>query len=182
MKEYFGCVQIIGYIGLIFSVIAFQCKKHRNVMIFKTANELIFCIQYILLGAYTGAAMNLVGSARNLIFARTVAKGRSTKGWQALFAVFFTVFGLFTWQGPISIMIIAAKVITTIAYGIENTTLVRLLTLPTSICWLIYNGWSGSVGGVLCEAFTIASILVAMLRIDLPRLRASRANRGEDHV
>lgn len=174
MGEYFGFVQIIGYVGLIFSVVAFQCKKHRNVMIFKTANELIFCIQYILLGAYTGAAMNLVGSARNLIFARTVAMGRSTRGWQSLFAVFFTVFGIFTWQGPISIMIIAAKVITTIAYGIENTSLVRLLTLPTSICWLIYNGFSGSVGGVLCEAFTIASILTAMMRIDLPKLKAAR--------
>lgn len=113
-------VQVIGYVGLIFSVIAFQCKEHNKVMCFKTANELIFAFQYVLLGAYTGCAMNLVGSTRNLIFAHRVKHEKSTFALQILFSIAFIVFGIFTWQGPISIMIIAAKIGTTIAYGIKK--------------------------------------------------------------
>lgn len=160
-------IQVIGYIGLTFSIIAFQCKVHKNVMIFKTSNEMVFALQYILLGAYTGAAMNLISSLRNLIFARLICKGKSTLPYQIIFSISFIFFGILTWQGPLSFMIIAAKVITTIAYGIRRTDILRLLTLPTSVCWLIYNASCMSTAGVICEAFTICSIITAIIRIDI---------------
>lgn len=171
-------IQIIGYIGLVFSVIAFQCKSHSKIMCFKTANEMIFAFQYALLGAYTGCAMNLVGSTRNLVFAYRVKKGKSTLALQILFSIAFAVFGALTWQGPISIMIIAAKIGTTVAYGIKNTRVIRCITLPTSICWLIYNLVSTSYAGALGEALTIISIVTAMIRIDIIGTRRSRAQSG----
>lgn len=165
--------QVVGYIGLIFGVIAFQCKKHKNVMIAKTTNELIFAVQYAMLGAYTGTAMNIIGSLRNIIFAVQVQKGRSTRLMQVMFSLFFAVFGLLTWQGPISLAVIGAKVVTTVAYGMKNTRVIRFLTLPTSACWLIYNYLSNSSAGVICEAFTLLSIITAIIRIELvePRLK-----------
>lgn len=166
MSTYDIIVQIIGFIGLIFSVIAFQCKKHKNVMINKTINEMIFALQYFMLGAYTGVAMNLIGSARNILFAKLIEKGKSTTVAQIIFGVFFVIFGIFTWQGPISIMVISAKIVTSIAYGIKNTSVLRWLTLPTSVCWLIYNTVSMSFAGILCESFTIISIVSAIIRID----------------
>ena len=62
-------IQSIGGIGLLCAVIAFQCKKHKNVMLFRTLNEMFFAIQYLCLASYTGVAMNLIGSVRNIIFA-----------------------------------------------------------------------------------------------------------------
>ena len=174
---FYVLTQIVGYVGLSFSVIAFQCKKHKNVMLAKTTNEFIFAIQYLMLGAYTGMAMNLISSLRNLIFARQVEKGKSTLSMQILFSVFFTVFGLLTWQGPMSIAVIIAKVVTTVAYGIKNTRVIRVLTLPTGICWMIYNYISHSTAGVLCEAFNLISIITAMIRIELiePIIQKKRA-------
>lgn len=160
-------IQLIGFVGLSFAVIAFQCKKHKNVMIFRTLNEVFFAVQYFCLASYTGVVMNLIGSARNIVFARQVAKGKPTLIWQIIFSLMFVAIGILTTNGFVSIMVILAKVVTTVAYSMKNTKYIRLLTLPTSICWLIYNIVCSSFAGVLCEAFTILSIVTAIIRLDI---------------
>ncbi len=165
-------VQLLGYAGLFFAVLAFQCKKHKRVMLFRTLNELFFAVQYFCMGTYTGVVMNVVGSARNISFSLCVEKGKSTKFLQILFSALFFILGLLTSEGWVSLMIISAKIVTTIAYSIKNTRYIRLLTLPTSACWLAYNAVCGSTAGILCEIFTIASILTAIVRLDImPRFK-----------
>jgi len=159
--------QAVGYVGLVFGVIAFQCKKHKNVMLAKTANETFFALQYFLLGAYTGVAMNLIGSLRNMLFAKQVEKGKSTLPMRVVFSLAFVIFGIVTWQSPMSLAVMLAKVVSTFAYGMKNTRAIRFLTLPTSACWLIYNYLSSSSAGVICEAFTLLSIVTAIIRIEL---------------
>ncbi len=167
MSIYDILIQLIGYIGLACAVIAFQCKSHKRVMIFRTLNEMFFAVQYFCLASYTGVVMNLVGSLRNMIFARQVQKGKSTMLWQIIFSVAFFALGILTSKGLVSIMVIVAKIVTTVAYSMKNTKYIRLLTLPTSICWLVYNIFCNSTAGILCEAFTIFSIVTAIIRIDI---------------
>lgn len=159
--------QIIGYIGLLCSFIAYQCKKHRNLMIFRTGNEVLFAIQYFMLASYTGMAMNAVSSVRNLIFARLVDKNKSTLPWQIGFSVIFIIFGIITWDGIISLAVIIAKIISTVVYGIKNTRVTRFATIPVSSFWLIYNISCASQAGILCEIFSLISIFTAIIRIDI---------------
>lgn len=114
-------VQGLGVLGIAASVIAFQCKKHKSIMIFRTANESFFAIQYGLLGAFTGMAMNIIGSIRNLIFARLVEKGKSTIPLRFVFSAVFVAFAIFTWDGVKSILVGVAKVVSTFAYGSSDT-------------------------------------------------------------
>lgn len=159
--------QVLGYIGLACSVAAFQCKKHSRVMVLKTSNEIFFAMQYFLLGTYTGMAMNLVSSARNLTFAHLIKKGKSTLPFQILFCLFFIAAGIATWQNWISLMVILAKILTTVVYGVKNTKIIRFATIPTSIFWLVYNYSCHSSAGMLCEIFALISIFSAIIRIDI---------------
>ena len=160
-------IQLIGGLGILSSIISFQCKKHNFVLVFRTLNEFLFAIQYFLLGAYTGMAMNLVGCVRNIIFTKQVSEHKNTTGGIILFSILFTIFGIVTWQGPKSVLIIVAKVLSTLAYGNENTSFVRKTILITSTSWLIYNSLVFSIAGVLCEVFTLASIIVGIIRLDI---------------
>lgn len=165
-------IQSIGALGILASIISFQCKKHNKILLFRTLNEFLFGIQYFMLGAYTGMAMNLVGCVRNIIFSKHVKKGKATVPFIAVFCVIFTAFGIFTWQGLKSVLIIIAKVLSTIAYGNKNTTFVRTIILFTSASWLIYNACVYSIAGVICEAFTIISIISGIIRFDIiPRIK-----------
>lgn len=164
-------VQLIGGLGILASLISFQCKKHNSILAFRTLNEAIFAAQYLMLGAYTGTAMNLIGCVRNTVFSKQVAKGKKTTVSTIIFTIIFFIFGILTWQGAKSILIIVAKVLSTIAYGNKNPTVVRGIVFITCTSWLIYNYCVFSVAGVICEAVTLISLLIGIVRLDLmPRL------------
>ena len=169
-------IQLIGVLGIIASIISFQCKKHKSILLFRTLNEAIFALQYLLLGAYTGMTMNLIGCVRNTIFSKQVQKGKKTYVPTIVFCVLFSILGLFTWQGLKSILIIIAKILSTIAYGNKNTTVVRTILFITCTSWLIYNYCVFSIAGVLCEAFTLISLIIGVIRLDIiPKLAKNKS-------
>lgn len=158
--------EVIGILGIIAAILAFQCKKHRNLMLFRTANELLFALQYGILGAFTGMAMNLIGCVRNITFTKMVEQKKNTMWARYFFSGVIVLFILFTWEGPKSLLSGIAKTVSTFAYGSERTSVVRSLTLCTSFAWLIYNALVGSTAGVTCEVLTLVSIVVGMIRMD----------------
>ncbi len=168
MKEilFIILVQGLGVLGIICSTVSFQFKGHRMTMIFRTLNEMFFGVQYIFLGAYTGSAMNFIGSARNIAFAELVKRNRSTLVPRILFSVIFAVFIAFTWAGPKSLLSGLAKIVSTFIYGNKNTTVIRIGIFFTCSMWLVYNIFVGSIAGVICEAFALISIIVGMFRLD----------------
>lgn len=166
-------INILGIIGLLASIAGFQTKKHKWLMVFRTTNEMAFGIQYILLGAYTGAAMNFLGSARNVLFARMVKKNKSTVPARAVFSVLFCAFAYLTRDGLKSALIAAAKVLSTVAYGSSNLFFARIMILFTSLIWLAYNWCIHSYAGALNEALTIVSIIIGVIRIDIPNLKSA---------
>ena len=157
-------IQIIGFIGALLAIISFQNNRHGVIMALKTASETVFAVQLMLLGAYTGVAMNIIGSVRNLIFAALVKKGKSTTPWIVVFSVLTVVLGILTWAGPISLLAIAGKLITTVAYGMKNPSCVRLVTIPSCLCWGVYDALNFSLAGILTEAFSLASIIAGEVR------------------
>ncbi len=164
-------VQGIGVIGIIASIMSFQCEKHKKLIFFRTVNELFFAAQYCLLGAYTGMTMNLIGCVRNVVFAKMVKKNKNTIPVGIVFSVGFLIFMFFTWAGFKSVLSGAAKVLSTFAYGCSNTFLVRIIIFVTSTSWLIYNYLVKSYAGCICEFFTLCSIIIGIIRIDCPKLR-----------
>lgn len=165
-------IQLIGGLGILASIAAFQCRQHKYILGLRTLSEFIFAVQYCLLGAYTGMAAELIGCLRNQIFTKQVAKGRKTTGSILIFSLAFAVFGLITWEGPKSLLVIFAKVLSTVAYGNKNPTVMRTIILLTSSSWLIYNIYVFSLAGILCEIVTLVSLIVGILRMDLlPKLK-----------
>lgn len=160
-------IQMIGGFGILASIISFQCKKHNSILFFRTLNEFIFAIQYFLLDAYTGMIMNLIGCVRNIIFTKQITQNKKTTITTIIFGVMFFIFGLSFWQGPKSILIIIAKILSTLAYGNKNTSIVRGIIFVTSTSWLIYNYCVFSVAGVICEAFTLVSLIIGVIRLDI---------------
>lgn len=161
-KEIF--IQLIGVLGAVFGFIAYQKNEHKKIMIYKTLCELMFALQYILLGAYTGVAMNVIGCVRNLVFARQVKRNKSTAAGILLFSLLLAAAGALTWTGPVCLLAIAGKIFTTLAYGMKTPQRVRLLTLPSSGCWLIYDAICRSLGGIVTESVAVISIVVAEVR------------------
>ncbi len=165
----FYIAQAVGFAGIIVSIISFQFKDHKKLMMLRAANELLLGIQYLLLGAYTGMAMNFIGVIRDVIFADMVKKGKNTVKARALFSGIFAVSGLFTYDGFKTIFSSGAKVVSTCLYGSSNTAVVRFGVLFTNLSWLIFDFAVESYAGCLSDIITIISVIVAIIRIDLKK-------------
>lgn len=48
-------INVLGIAGILASIVGFQTKKHQQLMVCRTTNEMAFGIQYILLGAFNEA-------------------------------------------------------------------------------------------------------------------------------
>ena len=168
-------IQAIGGAGLILGLLSFLFKSHGKILFFRTLNEFLFIIQYFLLGAYTGMAMNAIGCVRNIIFTKQVKKGKSTVFSGIIFIVIFIIFGIATFDGTKSITVIIAKVMSTVAYGNKNTTAVRTVSFVTHISYLIYNISVFSIAGALSDAITLVSLIIGLLRYDIiPLIKAKK--------
>ncbi len=160
-------IRIFGIIGLILCIIPFQFKKHKHIVLCKMASELTFAVQYLLLGAYTGALVDLVSGLRNFLYHKFVDNGKSTLPLIIGFAVLVIAIALGSWAGPISLLPMAAKVITTVSYGMKSEKLLRYITLPSCICWIAYNVVIGAWEGMIADSLAFISILIAIYKFDI---------------
>ncbi len=181
-------IQIIGFVGIALNILSVQFNTHWKIMLFKTLGSMTFVIQYILLGAWVGMVMDLIGSIRNIIFTLNVKNGKSNKWWIVFFSLITFVAGVttiaMTWDKSIgyasnwsnnantvliiavsiSIISIVAKLLTTIAYGFKNPHIIRMVNLPSNACWVVYNLVAFSIAGVINDLMCLGSIVIAEIR------------------
>ena len=165
-------IQGIGFLALASSLVSFQFKKHRQIMLFRTASELIFALQYILMGEWSGAAMDGISVIRNTLYTQLVKKNRSTTPVIIGFCIFVVIIGIVTFKGIISLLPIISKLLTTISYGMKNERWLRLITLPSCIFWIIYNVYVGSAAGILADSMTLISLMIAVYKFDIRKTDA----------
>ncbi len=120
----------------------------------------------VLLGAFTGMATNLVSCVTNTVYRVSVKHNKSTRVFQILFGVLFVIIGVLTWHGPVSLLVIGAKVLSTVANGINNPKIIRIMNLIIMPMWVIYDVVVFSLAGILSDLFTFLSIVIAMTRLD----------------
>lgn len=181
-------IQIIGFIAIAFNLVAVQFNTHGKIVALKTLGSFLFGVQYFLLHAYPGVVMELIGWIRNFIFMHVVKNNKPTKFWIYFFCLITVALGvitiIFTWQESlksvewltsdfmiatiltigISILSIIAKILSTVAYGINNAHTIRMLNIPSCSCWIVYNFIAFSLAGVINEIMCLTSIAIAEIR------------------
>jgi len=162
-------IQLIGLFGLASSMLSYQMKTQKKIVLIQIISCSFFTVHFYLLGAYTGAMLNFIAAARSIVFANKDKKWGKSNWWIVFFSIVCIVAVGFTWENALSLMPMAGMVLTTISWGIENARLVRAISLPSSPLWMVYNAVTGSAAGVLTEAFVMVSIISAMIRLDIPK-------------
>ena len=167
MLEIIG--QIIGFIAMAIIVISYQQKTHKNILVFQMVSGLLFTAHYVLIGAYTGAIMNLVGAFRSLVYSNRNKKWASSIIWPILFSVGFLISGILTWENAFSVLPLIAMLMSSVVLWIEKPKINRMFSLPTSTCWLIYNIKTDSFAGTATEIFVLTSIIIGIVRLDIKK-------------
>lgn len=174
--------QAVGIAAMAVIIYSFQQKTHKKVVTFQFFGCMLFAANFFMLGAIVGALMNVISVLRALVYSNKEKFHGDHKGWMALFMTLyvltyiltFTVFGKeFTlYNAVLELLPVIAMVVTTVGFSTDSAKLVRLFGLVNSPCWLVYNIANFALGGIICEAFSLCSIFIGMLRYDLKKQNA----------
>lgn len=160
-------IQAVGFAGMAISLYGIQHKAYNRVVLFRILNELIFGVQFLLLGAYTGAASNFAACITNSVYMLRIKKGKSTLPFQIAFGILFVIIGILTWHGPASILVIFAKLLSTVSFGINDTKVIRRVNLIITPVWLVYDITVFSLAGIISDVLYFISVISAVIRLDI---------------
>ena len=160
-------VQGIGFIAMALGSLSYQQSKRSATLLFQGVASVFWMTQLLLLGAWTGAILNLVNIFRGFLLA-----GKEKHKWIAsnytLCAILgvFAVSGVISYglDGPISLIPTIASFIQTFGLYSSDKKKLRIICMSGSFFWITYNGFVKSIAGVLCEFLNISSIFISFWR------------------
>jgi hypothetical protein len=155
--------QVVGIFGLAVLLLIFQFNDRRIILRLQALSGLIWALQYILLGAYTGAVMNFLMSVRNYLFEKYGHK--TYVFWVSLAAIVGS--GLMTWADWSSVLPTVASVIATVAVWQKRPRRIRFMMLVVPPLWFAYNVIHGSYPGMIGDTITFCSLLIGIYRFDI---------------
>ena len=152
-------VQGVGVLAALVGVASFQIARDRAMFGLLAVSALLWALHFLLLGAPTAAAINLVTALRNLggAFWR--------RRWLGLvFAAFYCVAGLTALRTPWDLLPLVAVLAGTASTFFLTGVRVRLGFLAGSLLWVVFSAVTGSIPGVVMMAADAASNLRYILR------------------
>ena len=178
--------QAFGIVGMIFNLLVFQQKSHKGVVLCQFFAAMTFAANYLMLGAFVGGLLNLVGAARAAVFYFKDKTHANHVAWLIIFILAFAssypltflVFG----TAPtlknfiIESLPVIAMVIITVSLRLGSAKAVRFMGLFSSPLWLTYNIFSGSIGAIASEILNLISMVVGIIRFDIRKGSKKDAN------
>lgn len=137
----------------------YYMKDRKKVLVVNFLATISIAIAYILLGAWSGFAMCIVGIIRNLIFLLDEKKNgkreyinKTDINILSIIYLITLICAIFTYQGALSLLSVFATMLYTYSVWQKKINIYKLLGIPTGILWVAYNTYIMSIFGIILES------------------------------
>lgn len=162
LKEFLG--QALSILAMLVTVVSYQFNDKKKLLVAQTLSTALLSGSYFFLGATSGFYLNIVGIVRNTCFYFQPKNGRFRYFSSVFFSLAMGIVGAFSWQGPVSLLIILPLMANAVCLGVLRAQGIRISVVFTSFSIALYSIFSHNVGALLNESFSIASSTVGILR------------------
>lgn len=161
-------VQGIGFLALLFVILSFQKKERLSLLLIMLIGLVLFVVHFSLLGAWTGALMNLIEAGVVFIsFKKEKAKWARGAFWLYVFVAAYVITGTLTYKNTFDALPIIAQIFGALAVWQKNPRILRFTMLIPRPLWFTYNLIVGSYAGMVTEALILCSVLIGIVRFDI---------------
>ena len=161
--------QIIGVAAVALYLLSYQLKKRSHIVSATCISNLLYVLQYILLGAFSGAVMDFLSTVSSFL------AGKKNDGWFKRYSGWIALINMaviaavgltmaIVQKDPIELIPIAGALLQTGGLWFDDEQTIRKFGLCSAPFWLVYNYTSGAYGPALGSVFAIVSIIVSMVR------------------
>ena len=157
--------QIYGLCLCSLSFFIYYGKKREHILITKLVSDVLSSIQQAMVGASTGALINAIAAAREIIFYhRDKKKWASHIGWLFVFLVAMSISPILTWQGPVSLLPATGSALAVVAFYCKRPVHTRILGLFAQGLWLTYTIMTFNLVAALQNMILIISAALGLIR------------------
>ena len=156
--------QGLGVLGVALGFLSMQMKTRDKLLLMHLGLTVCFALHYGLIGAWSGMALNIISSIRNITYYLLGRKAPVKPGWGIFFAVVMGTVGILSWQNWCSAFMVIALTLNSYAMSFTDPQNIRKSMRVTCPLALIYNILVVSVGGIVLESVNIASAAIGIYR------------------
>ena len=154
--------QIIGVIAVTISCVVFLGRKRKTILLCKFTTDVLWFWHYFLIGAYSGAALNILALFREGIFMNKEKKWASSKFWLYLIMTLTVISCLLTWEGLPSLLPMIGSCCAVVSFWCTKPINIRLTAIPSQVLWLIYGTIHFSLPSFICNTMGLITIGIGL--------------------
>ena len=164
---------ITGLCAVIFCLLCYQFRNRKAIVTCNVISRVLYVLQYLLLFAFEGAAMDLSAIPASMLAARKhspfVSKHKAILWLFGNIAVI--LIGLLFWENIVSLLPILGVLLEINALWLTREKNIRLMSLASVPFWLSYTLLCGAYGSAIGNVLMVVSILTALYRHDRPKTK-----------
>lgn len=164
---------VIGIAAVIVFILSYQFKTRRGIILCSGASRILYILQYVLLGAFTGAVFDIVG-----VFTTLLADKKDKPFIKKYLVPVFILsnlavvgIGILLYKNAFDLLPMFGILFETGALWLNNEKHIRIVSFFGAPCWLIYNLSTVAYGSAIGNVFTMISIIIAFIRYDIKKVK-----------
>ena len=161
----------VGIIAVILYFVGYLQKRRKHIIIFNATSRVMYILQYLILGAFEGAVLDIAGILSSLL-----AQKKNTRFIKKHIRLVFTAvnliivaMGLLIYENLYSLLPIIGVLLHTGAFWIDDEKTIRRVSFLGSPFWLVYNLVSGAYGSCIGDILSMVSIGISIVRYDIKK-------------
>lgn len=162
-------VEILAQICCIAAIfvwnISIQNKKLEKILYFQFLANLLYSMEYLLLGAGIAALMDFTSGCRCFVFFYKNKKNQPvSKKWLFFFCFLIIGLGIIGYSGPISLIPVILTLFYTISSYSKTSNWTRIAFVVAAFIWIYYNLQVKAYVGVIGNLIEIISGFISLFR------------------
>ena len=161
--------QISIVIAYIFIGATYALKRKNMIVLFNYLYLLFSSVSFLLLSSYIGIAMNFVAVIRNILLdIRNRNNAQNNVFIDYLIIIFITaisvILSLLTYDSFYSLFSMFSTVLYSYSLWQKSIPLYKILGIPASILFIVYNVFIPSPFGIICESTLLIFIIIENIK------------------
>lgn len=157
--------QIAGVFAIFFWVTSIQKKEQYKILFSQILANIMYIIQYVILGTYIAAAMNFTSAVRCFVFYEKRKQNKDISIiWLFMFLILIILFAIFTYDNYLSLIPVILTLLYTISSWMKDSKWIRIVFLIAGIIWIYYNYSVGAYVSIVGNILEIVSAIVAIIK------------------
>ncbi len=160
---------IIGILAVAVFVLSYQQKTRRAIVVCNVISRGLYVAQYLLLGAFEGAVLDILGMLASVLAQRKDKPFIKKHLKLVVIAVNLSIVaaGILLYENIFSLLPMLGVLLHTGAFWLTKEKNIRAVSFLGSPFWFVYNLVSRAYGSAIGDMLTMVSIGLAIVRYDI---------------